>query len=333
MSVRFGGKVDTYETLLFLEDRIGLGLFVWDLETDDMQWSDGMFMLFGMKAGAARPTTALCLSMTHPDDRIASGWLRREAKEGRLLDRDFRIVLRDGRVRHLSQRARLVGENTESKKVWGVRIDVTPLNEERTRAEVQQRRFRALVQALSGPVWLARFEADAVEAFGLSSSDESSGNNGSWFDRVHPDDKAMVLSTWAEAAQRHTPFAVTHRMQQADSSLRWYQSRAAPQLDEHGGLIAWIGVSLDIHDLIAGQSDQAAITGAQIRGARGILNWSVRDLAEAARISVAVLRRLEGCDGAAKGDPSPIAAVRQALETGGVEFVASALGKPGVRPR
>jgi PAS domain-containing protein len=333
MSVRFGGKIDTYETLLFLEERVGLGLFIWDLETDDIQWSDGMFALFGMKPGLANPTTAQLLSMTHPDDRISSGWLRHEAKEGRLLDRDFRIMLRDGRVRHLAQRARLVGDTCESKKVWGVRIDATPLHEERTRAEVLQRRFRALVQALCGTVWLARFEGDSIEAFGLSSADESSGNNGSWFDRVCPDDKAMVLSAWERAAQQPAPFAVNHRFLQADNTMRWYQSRAAPQLDEHGVLIAWIGVSLDIHDLITGQADHTALTGAQIRGARGILNWSVRDLALAARISVAVLRRLEGCDGCAKGDPSPITAVRQALETAGVEFVTTALGKPGVRPR
>ena len=332
MSVRFSSKIDTYETLLFLEERIGLGLFVWDLELDDIQWSDGMFALFGMKPGV-RPSTALFLSMTHPDDRISSGWLRHEAREGRLLDRDFRIVLRDGRVRHLAQRARLVGEGTASKKVWGVRIDVTPLHEERSRAEAQQRRFRALVQALSGMVWLARLEGTSVEAFSLSSSEDPAGTNDNWFDGVYPDDQAMVLSAWEAAARHHTPFAITHRFRHADNRIRWHQSRAAPQLDEHGALIAWIGVSLDIHDLIAGQSDQISITGAQIRGARGILNWSVRDLALATGISVAVLRRLEGFDGPAKGDPPAAKAIRHALEAAGIEFVTTTLSKPGVRPR
>jgi PAS domain-containing protein len=331
MSVRLGDKIDTYETLLFLEERVGLGLFVWDLESDDIQWSDGMFALFGMQPGV-KPSAALLLSMTHPDDRISSGWLRHEASEGRLMDRDFRIVLRDGRVRHLMQRARLVGA-AESKQVWGLRIDVTPLHEERSRAEAQQRRFRALVQALSGMVWLARLEGGSVEAFSLSSTEDPAGTKGNWFDRVYPEDQALVLSAWDEAARQHTPFAVNHRFRQADNTIRWHQSRAAPQLDEHGALIAWIGVSLDIHDLIAGQPDQNAITGAQIRGARGILNWSVRDLALAAGISVAVLRRLEGSDGPAKCDPLAAAAIRQALEAAGVEFVTAILSKPGVRPR
>lgn len=234
MSVRFGGKIDTYETLVFLEERVGLGLFVWDLETDDVQWSDGMFALFGMKPGTVEPSTAVCLSMTHPDDRISSGWLRHEAGEGRLLDREFRVVLRDGRVRHLMQRARLVGDSSGSKTVRGVRIDVTPLHEERTHAEVAQRRLRTLMHALRGTVWLARFEGGSFEAFSLSSSEDPSATQGNWFDRIYPEDKAMVLSAWANAVHRHAPFAVNHRFQQPDGNLRWYQSRAAPQLDDHG---------------------------------------------------------------------------------------------------
>jgi PAS domain-containing protein len=333
MSVRFGDKIDTYEALVFLEERVGLGLFVWDLETDDMQWSDGMFALFGMKPGTVQPSTAVSLSMTHPDDRISAGWLRHEAREGRLLDRDFRVLLRDGRVRHLMQRARLVGDSSGTKTIWGVRVDVTPLYEERAHAEVVQRRFRALMQALSGTVWLARFEGGPVDAFSLSSSEDPSAAQGNWFDRVDPDDKAMVLQAWENAVHRRAPFAVNHRCQQPDGNMRWYQARAAPQLDDHGSPIAWIGVSLDVHDLIAGQADRATITGAQIRGARGILNWSVRDLADAAAVSVAVLRRLEGFDGPAKGDPPAAHAIRQALEGAGVEFFSSALGKPGVRPR
>src|ERR1700759_1257040 len=108
MSVRFEGKLDTYETLLFLEERLQLGLFIWNIETDDLKWSDGMYSLFGMKPGAVQPTTTLLLSMTHPDDRTSSGWLRHEANQGQSLDREFRVILRDGRVRHLCQRSRLI---------------------------------------------------------------------------------------------------------------------------------------------------------------------------------------------------------------------------------
>ena len=89
MSPDFRGNLNSDQTLLHLEERLGLGVFVWNIETDELQWSDGMFSLFGLKAGSVQPSLALVLSITHPDDRVSTGWLRHEIREGRLLDRDF----------------------------------------------------------------------------------------------------------------------------------------------------------------------------------------------------------------------------------------------------
>ena len=54
MSVRFGGKLDPYQTLLRLEERLGFGLFMWNVDTEELQWSEGMFPLFGLKPGGFR---------------------------------------------------------------------------------------------------------------------------------------------------------------------------------------------------------------------------------------------------------------------------------------
>ena len=68
-----------------------------------------------------------------------------------------------------------------------------------------------------------------------------------------------------------------------------------PVLKKDGALREWVGVCGDIHDQkVWSPPDQArTITGAQLRAARGILNWSVRDLADAAKISASAIRRLE----------------------------------------
>ena len=71
--------------------------------------------------------------------------------------------------------------------------------------------------------------------------------------------------------------------------------------------------------------------GAQIRAARGILRWSVRNLADQAKISAATVRRLEESDGASKDDA--IKPISHALGAAGVTFFAAVTGKPGVSPR
>ena len=71
------------------------------------------------------------------------------------------------------------------------------------------------------------------------------------------------------------------------------------------------------------------ITSAQIRGARAMLGWSMVKLAQAARVSVSTVKRIE--DGEA-GNAS-LNLLQDALETEGVRFLPDDGNGPGVRLR
>jgi transcriptional regulator with XRE-family HTH domain len=73
----------------------------------------------------------------------------------------------------------------------------------------------------------------------------------------------------------------------------------------------------------------AMITSAQCRAARGLIDWSQQQLADAARVGVATIRLFE----AGKGEQrhSTLTVIQQALEAGGVEFTNG--DQPGVRLR
>jgi hypothetical protein len=75
------------------------------------------------------------------------------------------------------------------------------------------------------------------------------------------------------------------------------------------------------------------ITGRQVRAARGLINWSVRELSEAASVSPMTVKRIEASDGMLPVRDQSARAVRAALEQAGVEFIFSAGAEPGVRPR
>lgn len=75
------------------------------------------------------------------------------------------------------------------------------------------------------------------------------------------------------------------------------------------------------------------ITGRQLRAARALLGWSAQQLADASKVGVATIRRVEPNDGPVNMIASTIAAVRRALEAGGVEFIAENGGGVGVRMR
>ena len=73
------------------------------------------------------------------------------------------------------------------------------------------------------------------------------------------------------------------------------------------------------------------ISSAQIRAARALLKWSAQDLASASALGVNTIRRAEVAEAEIALTAANSLAVRNALETAGVEFIDENGGGPGVR--
>lgn len=79
--------------------------------------------------------------------------------------------------------------------------------------------------------------------------------------------------------------------------------------------------------------DGMCLTVDQIRGARGMLGWSVEALAAAAGVSPATVKRVERPARRDAVGPEFVARIRTALEKGGIEFLFLPGGPPAIRPR
>ncbi|WP_458094753.1 helix-turn-helix domain-containing protein [Roseomonas sp. WA12] len=73
------------------------------------------------------------------------------------------------------------------------------------------------------------------------------------------------------------------------------------------------------------------VAPAQIRAARGLVDWSQGRLAEAAAVSLSTVKDFEA--GRRQPMANNLAAIRAALEAAGVEFIAENGGGAGVRLR
>ena len=73
------------------------------------------------------------------------------------------------------------------------------------------------------------------------------------------------------------------------------------------------------------------ITGSQIRGARGILKLSLKDLALKSGVSLPTIQRLEQADGIPVTKIQTLLAIKSALEAGGIEFIGMPQNGAGVR--
>jgi len=73
------------------------------------------------------------------------------------------------------------------------------------------------------------------------------------------------------------------------------------------------------------------ITSAQIRAARGMLDWSRKDLAQFSGVSFASMMRIESFDGVPSSNFKTLDAIKTAFEKAGIEFIGTPESGAGVR--
>ena len=67
-----------------------------------------------------------------------------------------------------------------------------------------------------------------------------------WLDAIHPDDRVDAERQWQEATAAHGLVNAEFRLRAPDGGWRWTNVRAAPVLDEKGGIAKWAGMNIDI---------------------------------------------------------------------------------------
>jgi PAS domain-containing protein len=341
MLLLFPGDDAARNTARYAEEKAGYGLWQVDLTTGQMECSQKTYRLLGLPPDSAAKEKPLSFSAfesaAHPDDLPALAEIHHILAEGLPFDRQFRVIHRNGRVRSLSiQGEVLVDSAGRRSRAVGVLIDITHHVEKLHASQIDLERIRALMNGIGAVMWTARSDSQFTD---FILHDEATapipahflGLN--WQTMLHPDDIAKTKRAWNKAVAEKSVYTVDHRVRDPGGTYKWRRSYAAPLLNDDGSIREWVGLSLHVHQqqsVAAGERSE--LTGAQIRAARGILNWSVRDLADRTGLSVGVVRRLEETDEAGKNAAASLNLIKDALSAGGVDFFVLPGGEAGVFP-
>ncbi len=79
-------------------------------------------------------------------------------------------------------------------------------------------------------------------------------------------------------------------------------------------------------------SSETALTGGQIRAARGFVRWSAETLAERSHVGLSTVKRAESTDGPPLITRANLDAIQRTLEAIGIDFFDDGAG-PAVRKR
>jgi formate hydrogenlyase transcriptional activator len=221
-----------------------------EASTKRMFWSEEAARIYGYPPGT-EPTPDLILQRSHPDDvGLVEDALERAAQDGNDFDYEHRLLMPDGSIKHLHDRAHRVRDGAGNDEVVGAIVDIT----ERKVAEEAIRRSEAYLaeaqklshtgsfgwKVSSGEI----FWSD--ETFRVFQCDATTKPTLEFIlSRVHPDDRDLVQQHIDRASRDCEGFDFEHRLQLTDGAVKHVRVTAHPSLDSAAN-VEFVGAITDV---------------------------------------------------------------------------------------
>jgi PAS domain S-box-containing protein len=231
---------------------VDAGVHSWNPVTGDAEWDARLRAMFGFSPDEPATREAL-LARIHASDR---GRVERAVAEAtipygpRRYSVEFRITRKDGEVRWISSTGFAVFEEDRLVRVVGTGRDVTERRRVEAALRESEQRFATLAEGSPVLLWVTgpagnEFVNRAYRNFvGVESDDELSAYGWSRF--VHPADRDEYLNAYQRALAVQAHFTAEFRFKRWNGEYRWMRSDATPRLGEDGGLIGYVGATVDI---------------------------------------------------------------------------------------
>lgn len=238
---------------LALESGGIVGAWDLDLETDIVRADERFARLHGVDPELARngADDALFTAGIHPDDAETVKKAFHDAMIGGTYRCQHRVVGPDG-VRWIVCSGRFrYGAGERPVSFLGTAVDVTEQIETAAALAESEKRFRAYAETLPHVIFSCDRDGRVTylnqvwyELTGLAEDDSEALV---WDERIHPNDRSLVLADWRQAVQDQARFDAEFRIGIRSGDYRWMRAVALPLHDLDGALAGWIGTLTDVH--------------------------------------------------------------------------------------
>jgi len=269
---------DLQESKAWLEEaqRVAhLGYWVWDLETNQVIWSEETYRIFGLTPQVGSMDIAIAGEMFHPDDREVVFRTAEEAiRSGTRADCEHRLIRPDGEIRVVHSLGDLKTNSAgRPYQMFGTTQDIT----DRKRAEEALQRMSGSFQESNARLEEAQRIAHVghwdwnLETGSLAWSDETYRIYGMapqerpidiamLREMIHPEDRESMFRKAEESLLSGVPADAEHRIVRPNGEVRTVHSRADARRDASGRPYEMFGT---VQDVTEGKRAEQALRRSQ----------------------------------------------------------------------
>jgi PAS domain S-box-containing protein len=138
-----------------------LGNWDWNIETNELLWSDEIYRIFGLAPQEFGATYEAFLDSVHPHDREFVKKAVNEALYGMPYNIEHRIVLPDDSIRTVHERGEVTfGESGEPVRMFGTVQDISERKEAEKALRDSQAKYSAIVDGFDGYIYIYSEDCD-----------------------------------------------------------------------------------------------------------------------------------------------------------------------------
>ena len=263
-------RVDTEERLRLALTSARMGIWEWDIKTNEVIWSTAMERLFGLEPGEFGNSFDAYLKLVHPDDqehcqRTIQDYLAGKTKTFALQNR---VIFRDGEIHWVEGRGEVYRDRKGTPlRMLGTVMDITETKRVEEELRRNEGRLRQAQHIARLGIWDWNIITDRTnwsgamfEIYGITEK-EFTGKGADYLKFTHPDDRARqmenIKNAFAQAAKSELTKDRTReahivprefRIVHPSGDIRYVMGDSKAIADEKGQPLGMLGTLIDITD-------------------------------------------------------------------------------------
>ncbi len=226
-------------------------------ESNKFLWSDNVYEIFEIdRKKIKEPSYDIIFSMVHPEDREDVGKAHAKSLKSRKEHTfDYRLLLKDGRVKWVEQRCKTVfDKNGNPFHSIGVFQDITKKKKQEEELKEINLQHEAFAKNLPGVTYRCLLDKDWTmlyineyikELTGYLASDFLKNNIRSYESVIYPEDRSYVEKEIRKAVRKGDFWNIEYRITDKHGKIKWVKEKGK-RMKKEKGKEALSGIILDI---------------------------------------------------------------------------------------